>query len=214
MTEPLPEIEGAIGEAAAPAAVRALRNFDAAVVGPGLGTSAGTVRFLEKLLAGTRLPLVADADALNAFRGRPERLQRRGALVLTPHPGEAGRLLSLPSRKVQADRLGAARALARRTGGVALLKGARTLVADGRGEVLANPTGTPLLATAGSGDVLSGLVGALLAGGLAPNDAAMCGAWLHGAAAESLEPRLGDAGMLAHEVADAIPGVRRSVRER
>ncbi len=216
MTEPLPEAGGSIGEAAAPGAIRALRGFDAAVVGPGLGASAGTVAFLEKLLAATRLPLVVDADALNAFTGRPGGLRRRGAvrLVLTPHPGEAGRLLGQPSRRIQADRLGAARTLARRAGAVVLLKGARTLVAEPSGRVVANPTGTPLLATAGSGDVLAGILGALLAGGLAPKDAAVCGAWLHGAAAEALEPRLGDAGLLAHEIADVLPGVRRATSRR
>jgi NAD(P)H-hydrate epimerase len=211
MAEPLPEVDGAIAEAAATGAIRTLRGFDAAVVGPGLGTAPGTAAFVEELLAGTRIPVVADADALNAFRGRPERLRRRAPLVVTPHPGEAGRLLSLPSRRVQADRLAAVRSLARRTGAVAVLKGAHTLVADRAGRVLANPTGTPLLATAGSGDVLAGLVGALLAGGLSPEDAATCGVWLHGAAAEALEPRLGDAGLLAHEIADEIPGVRRGL---
>ena len=79
---------------------------------------------------------------------------------------------------------------------------------------MANPTGTPLLATAGSGDVLAGILGALIAGGLAPKDAAVCGVWLHGAAAEALEPRLGDAGLLAHEIADAVPGVRRATPRR
>ncbi len=211
MTEPLPELGGAIAESAAPAALRALRGFDAVVVGPGLGTSSGTVAFLEKLLAGTRIPMVVDADALNAFRGRPERLKRGRSLVLTPHPGEAGRLLAIAAKGIQTDRLGAARTLARKSGSVVLLKGARTLVADTGGRVVANPTGTPLLATAGSGDVLSGVIGALLAGGLSPADAAVCGAWLHGAAAEALEPRLGDAGLLSHEVADAVPGVRRGL---
>ena len=215
MTEPLPEERGSIAEAAAPAVHRALRSFDAAIVGPGLGTSAGTVAFLERLLAGTRLPLVLDADALNAFAGRPSRLRRPGPArtVLTPHPGEAGRLLGRPSRRIQADRLGAAIQLARTTGSIVLLKGARTLVAEPGGRVVANPTGTPLLAAAGSGDVLAGILGAFLAGGLAPKEAAMCAAWLHGAAAEALEPRLGDAGLLSHEIADAVPGVRRRLRE-
>ena len=211
MAEPLAERSGAIAEEAAPGAIRMLRAFDAAIIGPGLGTATGTVAFVEKVLAGTRIPMVADADALNAFPGRAARLRRRTALILTPHPGEAGRLLDMPTERIQGDRLRAVRALARRTGGIAVLKGAHTLVADRAGRVLANPTGTPLLATAGSGDVLAGLVGALLGGGLAPKDAAMCGVWLHGAAAETLEPRLGDAGLLAHEIADAIPGVRRGL---
>ena len=214
MTEPLPESDGAIGEAAAAGAIRALRGFDAAIVGPGLGSSPETVAFLEQILAATRIPVVLDADALNAFAGRPAKLRgpRLRPLVLTPHPGEAGRLLGRPSRAIQADRLGAARALAGRTRGVAVLKGAHTLIAEPGGRVAVNPTGTPLLATAGSGDVLAGIIGAFLAGGLSPIDAAICGVWLHGAAADSLEPRLGDAGLLAHEIADALPGVRRALK--
>jgi len=211
MTHVLPETGGALAERGARDAVRALGGFDAAVLGPGLGTSAETVAFLESFLRSTRLPVVLDADALNAFAGRPGALARR-PLVLTPHPGEAGRLLGRTARAVQADRLGAARALARRTRSVVVLKGAGTLVAERGGTVVANPTGTPLLATAGSGDVLAGLLGALLAGGAAPRTAAVAATWLHGAAAEALEPTLGDAGLLAHEIADAVPRVRRGLR--
>lgn len=214
MTSALPESHGALPERAAREGIRALRGFDAVVAGPGLSTAAETVRFLEALVAGTRLPLVADADALNAFAGRPQFFARRlGPVVLTPHPGEAGRLLGITSAAVQADRPGAARALARKSRAVCVLKGAHTLIAMPSGEVIANPTGTPLLSTAGSGDVLAGLIGALLAGGLAARDAAVAGAWLHGAAAEALAPRLGDAGLLAHEAADAIPEARRRLRE-
>ena len=213
MTHVLPESGGAIAERGLRDAVRALEGFDAAVAGPGLGTSSETVAFLEGLLRSTRRPFVLDADALNAFAGRPGALaRRRGALVLTPHPGEAGRLLASASRQIQADRLGAVRALARQTRAVVVLKGAHTLVAEPGGTVVANPTGTPLLATAGSGDVLAGLLAALLGGGLAPRAAAVAAAWLHGAAAEALEPVLGDAGLLAHEIADAVPGIRRGLR--
>jgi ADP-dependent NAD(P)H-hydrate dehydratase / NAD(P)H-hydrate epimerase len=213
MAETLPESHGALAARGARDAIRALAAFDAAVVGPGLGTSAETVAFLEAVVAGTRLPLVMDADALNAFAGRPGAIaKRRAPVILTPHPGEAGRLLGRPARRIQADRLGAARSLARSSRGVAVLKGAHTLVAEARGDVVANPTGTPLLATAGAGDVLAGVVGALLCGGLSPRDAALAGVWLHGAAAEALEPRLSDAGLLAHEIADALPGVRRALR--
>jgi hydroxyethylthiazole kinase-like uncharacterized protein yjeF len=212
MTGALPETDGSIAAGGALALLRRLKDFDAAVVGPGLGTSPATVAFLERLLTGVRLPLLADADALNAFAGRPAFFARRRALtVLTPHPGEAGRLLGKTSRQIQSDRPAAARSLARRSRAVVLLKGARTLIADPSGEAIVNPTGTPLLATAGSGDVLSGVLGALIALGLGARDAAVAGAWLHGAAAEALEARLGDAGLLAHEVADAVPGVRRRI---
>lgn len=213
MTAGLPESGGALAQRGAPELVRMLRDFDAAVVGPGLGTSAETVRFLEAALSKVRLPLVVDADALNAFAGRPGFFAKlRARAVLTPHPGEAARLLRSSSEAIESDRLGAARAIARESRAVVVLKGAHSLVAMSSGEVAVNPTGTPLLATAGSGDVLSGIIGALLSGGLAPRDAAVAGAWLHGAAAESLAPLLGDAGLLAHEVADAVPGVRRALR--
>ena len=138
--------------------------------------------------------------------------RRRAATVLTPHPGEAGRLLGSSTRAVQADRIGAARALARKSRAVVVLKGAHTLVAVPGGEVVVNPTGTPLLATAGSGDVLAGVIGALLAGGHPAAEAAFVAVFLHGAAGQLLELELGDAGLLAHELADAIPRVRRALR--
>ena len=157
------------------------------MIGPGLGASRETVQFLESVLAGARLPVVLDADALNAFSGRPGALRAsRRPAVLTPHPGEAARLLGTTSKRIQADRLGAARALAKKSGAVVILKGARTLVAEPSGGVAVNPTGSPLLSTAGAGDVLSGVVGALLAGGLGPRKSAVAGAWLHGAAGDSL----------------------------
>ncbi|HTY41070.1 MAG TPA: NAD(P)H-hydrate dehydratase [Thermoanaerobaculia bacterium] len=215
MTVGLAEERGVLSERAVPALLEALAGFDAAVVGPGLGTAPGTVRLVEAMVSRARIPLLVDADALNAFAGRPAFFRRRrAATVLTPHPGEAARLLATTAARVQADRLGAARSLARRSGATALLKGARTLIAAPAGEVAVNPTGTPLLATAGSGDVLAGLIGAFLAGGLAARAAAVAGAWLHGAAAEALAPRLGDAGLLAHEVADAVAGVRAALRDR
>jgi NAD(P)H-hydrate epimerase len=215
MTSALPEASGGLAERGAPDLLRALAGFDAAVVGPGLGTAPGTVRFLEALLLAARLPVVADADALNAFAGRLSSFaKRQGPTVLTPHPGEAARLLSVSTSAVQSDRRGSARLLARRGRAVAILKGAHTLVAAPTGELAVNPTGTPLLATAGSGDVLAGLVGALLAGGLDPRRAAVAGTWLHGAAADALGPSLGDAGLLAHEAADAVPGVRAALRSR
>ncbi len=214
MTERLPESVGAMSASGANAAVAALRAFDAAVIGPGLSSAAGTFAFVEAVVAKTRLPLVVDADGLNALAGRPAFFARhRGPVVLTPHPGEAGRLLGISTAAVQKDRLGAARALARRSRAVCVLKGFRTLIASPSGEVVVNPTGTPLLSTAGTGDVLAGLLGAILAGGLSARDAAVAAVWLHGAAAESLTDRLGDSGMLAREAADAIPGARRRLRD-
>lgn len=213
MTFGLPETRGGLAERGARPLLDALVGFDAAVIGPGLGVCADTTLLLEKVLSAARLPVLADADALNAFSGRAGFFgKRRGPTVLTPHPGEAARLLSTTPAKVQSDRLAAARALAKKTGAVVILKGAHSLVAEPSGGIAVNPTGSPLLAAAGSGDVLSGIVGALLAGGLGPREAAVAGAWLHGAAADCLAHRLGDAGLLAHEVADAVPVARVALR--
>jgi hydroxyethylthiazole kinase-like uncharacterized protein yjeF len=151
---------------------------------------------------------------LNAFAGRPEGFsRRRGATVLTPHPGEAGRLLGSTNREVQADRFGAAKELAKRSRAVVLLKGSGTLIATARGRVAVNPTGTPLMSTAGSGDVLTGVLGAMLASGMTAENAAVAAAYLHGAGGERLQKELGDAGLLASELADAIPRVRRALLE-
>ncbi|HEY6147359.1 MAG TPA: NAD(P)H-hydrate dehydratase, partial [Thermoanaerobaculia bacterium] len=205
MTSELPEQDGAIAGKAGRALARALSAFDAAVLGPGLTVTEGTRGALRAALQ-TRIPVVLDADALNAFAGGPGAwANRRAPTVATPHPGEMGRLLSLSVREVQADRLGAARRLARAGRCVAVLKGEGTLTAGPAGPAVVNPTGTPLLAAPGSGDVLSRIVGAFLARGIAARDAAWAAAYLHGAAAERLARRLGDAGLLASELADALP---------
>jgi hydroxyethylthiazole kinase-like uncharacterized protein yjeF len=214
MTQGLPERDGALDAAAGQDLVRSLARFDAAVVGPGLGTAPETIAAVEEALSGTRLPIVLDADGLNAFAGRAAWLAKRdGPVDATPHPGEAGRLLGRSTKEVQADRLGTVRELARLTGCCVLLKGEASLTATPEGRVVVNSSGTPLLATAGSGDVLSGLIAALLAAGLPERDGAAAGAWLHGAAGERLEETLGDAGLLAHEIADAVPVVRRELTE-
>jgi NAD(P)H-hydrate epimerase len=213
MTSGLPDDGRALAGPAAAELSRELRagRFDAAVVGPGLSTAKGVIETLRSLLR-TSLPLVCDADALNAFRGDPSAFRRRAPTVLTPHPGEAGRLLGTSASAVQRDRLGAARQLARESRAVVVLKGDGTLIAAPSGRVAVNPTGTPLLATGGTGDVLAGAIGALLAGGLEPFDAAFAAVWLHGRAGELLGEDLGDAGLLARELADALPRARHSLR--
>ncbi|MEO8191545.1 MAG: NAD(P)H-hydrate dehydratase, partial [Acidobacteriota bacterium] len=211
MTVPLPERDGTLAAEAADVLPAALAGFDAAVVGPGLSRSAGVDEVLASLLA-MRLPLICDADALNAFSGRPEAFSRRRApTVLTPHPGEAGRLLSSSSREVQEDRLGAVRRLSKASRSVVVLKGEATLTATPAGRVTVNPTGNPLLAAPGSGDVLAGVVGAFLAAGLSAEDAAIAAVYLHGAAGDRLAVTLGDTGMLARELADALPQTRRDL---
>ena len=185
----------------------ALAGRDSLVLGPGLGQSPEASTAVTGILARCELPTVVDADALNALAGYPERLRGSGARVLTPHPGEAARLLGNKVAAIQADRVAAARELASGSGAVVLLKGARSVIASPEGEVWINPTGGPGLASGGTGDVLAGVVGGLLAQGLPAFEAARLGAYLHGAAGD-LGP---DAGGLASEVAARLPVVRRAL---
>ncbi|MFF4385892.1 NAD(P)H-hydrate epimerase [Streptomyces sp. NPDC001552] len=173
------------------------------VVGPGLGE--GRVGEVAQLLAGDAAVLV-DADGLRGLDTAALRA-RSAPTLLTPHAGEAAALLGVERQAVEAGRLDAVRALAQRYGAAVLLKGSTTLVASGGGAVRVNPTGTPWLATAGSGDVLSGLAGSLLAGGLSGADAGAVGAYLHGLAAR----RVGGP-LLAHQVAEALPDAWRDTR--
>ncbi len=157
----------------------------ALVVGPGLGTSSASRAEVCALVAESPVPVVLDADGLNALGVLPSQVvagERRAPLVLTPHDGEFARLAGAPPGD---DRLAAARALARRGDAVVLLKGATTIVAAPSGEALFVTAGSPRLATAGTGDVLSGIIGALLARGLGPLEAAALGAHVHGRAARS-----------------------------
>lgn len=211
MTLPLDdaEVPGAHTEAALADLRGALEARDCAVVGPGLGDHPATARLLERLLPDLARPVVVDADGLNAFAGRPESLGASGARVLTPHPGEMGRLLGRPSADVQRDRVGCALELAKRARAVVVLKGARTVVAERGGAVRVNPTGGPALATGGTGDVLAGVIGALLAQGLDPFDAGSLGAYLHGRAGDAL----GDAGGPAGDVARSLGAARHGLEK-
>jgi NAD(P)H-hydrate epimerase len=204
MTLPVSEaVAGALGEGAAEVLLSEAASRSATVVGPGLGTDPGTVRALERLLGALERPAVVDADALNAFAGRPEALRGRGARVLTPHPGEMARLLGLGVAEVQRDRIGSARRLASASGAVVVHKGARSVIAGPDARVFVNPTGGPGLGTGGTGDVLAGMIGALLGQGLAPLDAAALGVYLHGLAGDLAPAVGGSAGDLAERIPDA-----------
>jgi NAD(P)H-hydrate epimerase len=179
----------------------------AIVIGPGLGQSELAAGWVGEVLA-SGVPAVLDADALNLVAGIAEAVAKAaGPVVLTPHPGEAARLLGTTVAAIEGDRLAAARALAGKTRAVVVLKGARTIVCDGRlgGDYCSiNPTGCPELATGGTGDVLSGVIGALLAQRVAPADAARAAVWVHGAAGQVLGP-----GMISSDLPLAIAGVLR-----
>lgn len=186
---------------------------DAFCIGPG-GTR--DPRAAEAMLWVARqasAPLVLDADGLNALADAPDALADcQQPVVLTPHPGEAARLLGTTAAQVQSNRVEAVRELATRYRVTAVLKGAGTLVCDGRTEdlcVAVNTTGNPGMATAGSGDVLAGVVGALLAGGLTAWDAARAGVYLHGMAGDLAAALRGQAGTVAGDILDSLPEARR-----
>ncbi|MFJ2773787.1 NAD(P)H-hydrate dehydratase [Streptomyces sp. NPDC087300] len=174
------------------------------VAGPGLGDDAERLRDV----VGAEVPVLIDADGLRLAGERAVR-ERRAPTLLTPHAGEAAALLGVSRDEVESGRLAAVRELAGRYGATVLLKGSTTLVGSADGVVRVNPTGTPWLATAGSGDVLSGLAGSLLAAGLGTLDAGSVGAYLHGLAARLAAD---GAPVGAHDVADAVPAAWRDVR--
>lgn len=178
----------------------------AVVLGPGLGRAEGAQEFARGVAVAVEAPLLVDADGLNAHAGRLELFSEREApTVLTPHEAELGRLLELEPDEIAAHRVAYAREAAELSGAVVLLKGDDTIVARPDGPLAISPGGTPALATAGTGDVLSGLIGALLAKRMDPFDAACLGALAHVLAARAASERLGADHVMAGDVIDALP---------
>ncbi|GAC1328456.1 MAG: hypothetical protein NVSMB17_03890 [Candidatus Dormibacteria bacterium] len=203
----VPEVgPGILGHAGLDALQRLCSTADACIVGPGLGREFSTRRMVVDLLGQLRCPTVVDADALNALAEHRKLLPRlKSKLVLTPHPMEMARLTGLTVEQVQAEREEVALQFAREWRQVVVLKGARTVIAEPGGEVRVNPHGNPALATAGTGDVLAGIIGGLLAQGLDRFEAAVTGVFLHGATGDEARARMGDAGVLASDLLALIP---------
>jgi len=179
---------------------------DVLALGPGLGRASEAIDLVRRLVISIDCPIVLDADGLFGLSGQLDLLHDREApLVLTPHPGEAARLLETDVGHLNADRVDAARRLAERSRAVVVLKGAGTVVSDPTGRVLIIPTGGPVLASGGTGDVLTGIVAALLAAGRPAFEAAALAAWWHGATADRLDPGRVGFGLLASEIADGLP---------
>jgi NAD(P)H-hydrate epimerase len=205
MTGPLPDEDGKLAAAAAGPLVELLRESTAAGVGPGLGRTPGVSAAVRAALEQTDLPLALDADGLNALPSPPDLLKRRrGPLVLTPHPGEFARLTGSDVAAVQVRREAVATRFAADHGVVLVLKGHRTVVTDGR-RVYLNTTGNPGMATGGSGDVLTGLVAALLGQKLEAFAAAQLGVYLHGLAGDLAREELGETALIASDILDYLP---------
>lgn len=214
MATPVPEVApGAAGHTALQAVVRHLETASAAVIGPGLGRDTSTWRLIHDVLGQLPVPAVLDADALNALADNQRLLLRiKGARVLTPHPGEMARLVRRPTADVQAARDEVASKAAADWGVVVVLKGARTVVAAPDGRVSVDPHEVPALASGGTGDVLSGIIGGLLAQKLDPFTAAVTGVYVHAEAGRRVAARLGDSGLLATDLLLEIPVVMQTLR--
>ena len=207
MCEPLPETDArTLGRKAGERLRDLVSGKTALALGPGLSIHAETRELIVSLVRSASLPAVVDADGLNALAGHVDMLHgAHGARVLTPHPGEMGRLLGIDPAGVNADRIGHARAFAEAHGVVLVLKGAHTIVARPDGEVRVNLTGNPGMASAGMGDALTGMIGGFLAQGGGAGAAAGLAVYLHGLAADRAARERGRVGLLASDVIDRLP---------
>jgi NAD(P)H-hydrate epimerase len=207
MTEPLSEtIPGYLSGESAERILALAQGKQCLVLGPGLSTREGVSELLKTIVSAYDGWIVIDADGLNALVGNPDVLKNApGDVVLTPHPGEMGRLLGISSREVQGDRLYIARRMAGDLGAWVVLKGAGTVTASPDGRVVINSTGNPWMASGGQGDALSGMLGGLLAQGIPAEEALPLGVYLHGLAADRIVERTGPAPVLATDVIKEIP---------
>lgn len=201
MVFPLPDENGRLSPDALDVILEKLETADACLLGPGLGRSPGVDTLVLELIRRCRCPLVLDADGINAAAGHIDVL--RGAacpVILTPHEGEFRRLTQAP----ETDRITGAMTLARETGAVVLRKGHETVITDGK-KTYVNRTGNAGMATGGSGDVLAGILAALLGQGIPPLEAAAAAAWLHGTAGDRAAGRLGQYAMGPLDLLEALP---------
>ena len=214
MATPVPEVApGAVGHAAYDSILRQLATAEVGIIGPGLGRDSSTWRLAVDLALHAKCPLVIDADGLNALAESPRSRGKLGPRrVLTPHPGELARLTGKTTDAINADRGAAARRAAKEWGAIVVLKGAHTVVAHPDGRVSEDLHEVPALASGGTGDVLSGIIGGLIAQGSEPFAAAVTGVYVHAAAGRRISERLGDSGLLASDLLPEIPQVMNVLR--
>lgn len=213
----LPENGGFIAKEAAEIVTDELSKYDVLLLGPGLGKSADTQKLVEQMMVDSSikaLKLVIDADGLNLLSQIKEWWSRlKAETILTPHPGEMSRLTGLSTAGIQKDRINTALANSKKWGQVIVLKGANTVIASPEGEVVVAPFANPLLATAGTGDVLAGAIGGFLAQGLSAFEAACVGVYVHGLAAQNLRKKFFDTGMVASDLLSSLPQVIKRLKQ-
>jgi NAD(P)H-hydrate epimerase len=199
-------IDGTLGIGSENELLNASGTMTACAIGPGLTTHYETVQVVKNLIQRMSIPMVIDADGVNALAGSAALLKKAKApVVMTPHPGEMARLLGISTDDVQKDRIGVASDFAAKFGVTLVLKGAGTVIASPHGEVFINMTGNPGMASGGMGDVLTGMIGSLLAQGYGPMQASCLGVYLHGFAGDLAAEEKGEAGMIAGDVIEKIP---------
>ncbi len=213
MTLSLPQTrEGAFAPAALLQLKKIWHRFEAVAIGPGMGQNKGTQKFIRDFVTVCPKPMVIDADALNALANKGQRpifkiKIGRCPPIITPHPGEMARLTGRSVKAVEADRKAIALDFARKNHCVVLLKGHRTIVASPEGKVYVNRTGNAGMATAGSGDVLTGMIAALLGQGMGPFEAAKWGALIHGCAGNLVIKTIAPASLIATDLIECLPKI-------
>lgn len=214
MTTSLPETaQGTVSLEAYDKIMNLAQDKRVAAIGPGLSTHPATVELVLRLIRTLEIPMVLDADAINAVAQNPEvLLEAKAPVVLTPHPGEMARLT--PNIHVQNNRIPVAQETARKYNVFIALKGVRTIVAAPDGNVFINPTGNPGMATAGTGDVLTGIIAGLIAQNIIPVEAAKSGVFLHGLAGDLVVKDKGEYGLLAGDLIDAIPNAIKFIQDQ
>ena len=207
MTEPLPETSDGSLSLKAEKEIKAIMDGKTALaLGPGLSTNPETTDLVRRIVSWCPLPMVIDADGLNALSQDPTSLSScRESAILTPHPGEMARLTGNKTSAIQHDRIGTSLQFVKKHGCHLVLKGARTLIAQPDGKLFLNPTGNPALSSGGAGDVLTGLIGGFLCRGWPMTEASIAGVYLHGMAADYLAEDMGQVGVLAGELLDVLP---------
>jgi hydroxyethylthiazole kinase-like uncharacterized protein yjeF len=216
MTEPLPD-DAAMGCLAVEALGRIkqlLSGKTAFALGPGLSTQSAVQKLVVELIPEVNIPLIIDADGITALASMPEVIKKyKSTVVLTPHPGEMARLTGLTTQKVQEDRIGVANHFASAHGCIVVLKGSKTVIATPQEEIFINPTGNPGMASGGTGDVLTGMIGGLVAQGLVPLEAVKWAVFLHGLAGDRAAHAVGEVPLIASDIIDHIPDALSEVRD-
>jgi len=207
MTLPLAETAaGSLSLGAKKRILQMIEKIDVIALGPGLSTNIETGKLLRGLLGAIEKPVVLDADGLNLLNGDLSLLKNaRCSLVITPHPGEAGRLIGVGSKEVQSDRISTARKIASQSGAVVVLKGAATVIANSQGDVWVNPTGNPGMASGGVGDILTGMIASFIGQGFSGIDAARAAVYIHGKAGDIAAEKIGMPSLIATDIIDNLP---------